>query len=361
MRFEETSRENVKIVDQHTFEPCVVTMVSGNLIGTTPRIEGGWTLISVIEHLQGGNILTNDDERAEQYRQAKPNCDHCQAKRNRSKTVLVANAAGEIKQVGLQCMKDYLGYHNSPEALLGYAKGMSELSDFSGYAIPVHHSVLEVLVAATKVVRVRGFASTSSESALPTNIIVDWCLGYLPAGGTALEEASEMVKEIGKTTEEDIALATDCLDWVLSLSESSEGYLGNLRAACAGTVAEKQALIVSGVQAYAKHLDKQAEAAQTEVEVKGYVRQGSNIQITGTVVSLKYVSGYGYNAPDVLKMVVKVEQDNGVVRLWGSVPASIESLVERGSKVSFIATIEQSDERDFGFFKRPRKAEVEVA
>jgi hypothetical protein len=360
MRFEKTDERTERFCNEYGYIQYR-TFIIGNLTGVTPRIEGGWTLLSIIEHTAGGNIITGDDERAEQYRQAEGNCDHCKAKRRRSKTVVVVNEAGEIKQVGLQCMKDFLGYHTNPDSLMDYMSKTGELDDFSGYSAPLYVSAYSMLITAAKIVRNRGYVPSSSMNGTPTTEIADWCWGTLPSNASSREHALRVLEELGDDLEEDAAYAKDCLEWVLSLPENTAGYLGNLRAACNSGTAEKQGLVVSAVQAYAKHLDKMKQQVEREAQVKGAVIAGNGLQITGTVVSFKWVDGYGYNAPDVLKMTVEVEQADGVVRLWGSVPAALEDSIERGIKVSFIANVETSDSADFGFFKRPRKMEVIAA
>lgn len=76
------------------------------------------------------------------------------------------------------------------------------------------------------------------------------------------------------------------------------------------------------------------------------------VVITGIVLAFKWQgSDYG----DVLKMLV---QDDRGFRVWGSVPASLDG-AERESRISFTATVSQSDrDTKFGFFKRPTKSVV---
>jgi hypothetical protein len=95
------------------------------------------------------------------------------------------------------------------------------------------------------------------------------------------------------------------------------------------------------------------------------------IVITGEVLSEKWqTSDYG----EQHKMLVR---DDRGFKVWGSVPAAIEMSrfhdadgmyqeipgVEKGSRVTFTATVEASrDDESFGFFMRPSKAELlEVA
>ena len=87
-------------------------------------------------------------------------------------------------------------------------------------------------------------------------------------------------------------------------------------------------------------------------------------------------------------MTVKVVTEAGAFRVWGSVPAALEtaaielldelradarradaySTVQfnlsdalRGRSITFTGTVEPSDEADFGFFKRPSKAALLAA
>jgi hypothetical protein len=55
--------------------------------------------------------------------------------------------------------------------------------------------------------------------------------------------------------------------------------------------------------------------------------------------------------------VMTVKDDRGFL-VWGSTPHAIDS-VQKGDRVRFVANVERSDrDETFGFFKRPRKAEV---
>lgn len=117
--------------------------------------------------------------------------------------------------------------------------------------------------------------------------------------------------------------------------------------------------------------DAQLDAAESALEQEASatpVPEGRQ-EIVGTIVSAKYVDGYGYNAPDVLKAVV----DCGTFRVWGTVPnAILDALTDgvttgadepltsrlRGVRVAMTATLQPSDEIGFGFYKRPSKARL---
>lgn len=78
---------------------------------------------------------------------------------------------------------------------------------------------------------------------------------------------------------------------------------------------------------------------------------GKGVQIEGEVVGLKlHENEWGVT----WKMVVA---DDRGFKVWGTVPSAISP--ERGDRVRFVANVEAAeDDEFFGFFKRPRKAEV---
>ena len=133
--------------------------------------------------------------------------------------------------------------------------------------------------------------------------------------------------------------------------------------------------ICGSVHRYGKMSDRQAEVVvkvfhenqerqkRIEEEKKNAspVPTGKGIEIVGEVVSVKWKeNSYGG------RLVMVVKHDDGWA-VWGTVPSSIEIVehdgqgtrgLERGDTVKFVANIEESDDETFGFFKRPRKAEI---
>ena len=81
------------------------------VVGETPKIDG-WKPVAVIEHHEGmnliGSIPTNEIEIPKSYWMADAKCEHCGHKRHRKETILIANESGEIKQIGRNCLADYV-------------------------------------------------------------------------------------------------------------------------------------------------------------------------------------------------------------------------------------------------------------
>jgi len=112
------------------------------LSGETPKFAG-WSLAAVIEHAEEGNILRKVPGctvELPKYRQGLPVCEHCQLARRRNETFVVVHDDGTQKQVGRDCIKDFLG-HTDPHAFArmseilfsaGELCGGAEDSDFFG-------------------------------------------------------------------------------------------------------------------------------------------------------------------------------------------------------------------------------------
>lgn len=85
--------------------------------GTRPCYNG-WNFRGTIEHTVEGNVLRLVPGVAgvpEAYRENRPCCDHCQVNRVRRDTYIVQHDNGDYRQVGSNCLKDFLGHKNPQE------------------------------------------------------------------------------------------------------------------------------------------------------------------------------------------------------------------------------------------------------
>lgn len=89
----------------------VVVEVSGE----TPRLAG-WTFVATLEGMEGEVMVRTVPGQyvPTRYRNHDTcrNCDHCNVYRARSETFVLVNEGGEYKQVGRQCLADFLGGQN---------------------------------------------------------------------------------------------------------------------------------------------------------------------------------------------------------------------------------------------------------
>lgn len=87
--------------------------------GETPKLEG-WRLLAVLDFSLGKALfrwVPGEEGFDTGIGEPKPYCEHCKTKRRRKDTFLVANEVNEVRQVGRNCLVDYLG-GKSPEAIL---------------------------------------------------------------------------------------------------------------------------------------------------------------------------------------------------------------------------------------------------
>lgn len=140
--------------------------------GETPKLNG-WVFAATIQHLDGGeNIIRNitDMVAPVQYRTAPSRCDHCKTSRRRIDTHLVYHSAtGVWKQVGANCIADFLGGVEATrlarqaeyfwEALA--AAGEGEEGFGYGGSMKPRYSVLEVLTLSAGAIEQFGWLSRS--------------------------------------------------------------------------------------------------------------------------------------------------------------------------------------------------------
>lgn len=97
------------------------TYVQYDVNGEMPQVAG-WYFVGSIQHTESGNLLRllPGVEIPIEFRATSNGCDHCRTNRARKDTYILRNGAGEYKQVGRACLKDFTG-HATPEAIARWA------------------------------------------------------------------------------------------------------------------------------------------------------------------------------------------------------------------------------------------------
>lgn len=241
----------------------VVEKVNVDVVGVTPHYNG-WTFAATLQHLHEGGacetVIRNVSifEAPESYRNAGPDCEHCNYKRRRNDTYLVVSDAGEWKQVGSTCVEDFLG-GKGLDALARQADLISEAmgtvsglgsDDVEGgstgysirYFVAACYAQIEQDGRFVGRTRAREEGGTSTADAVLNSLSgVD---------GVAMTEAN-------------FARASSAVEWVLGLQdEGLTEFLHNLRAVCrSGYVTFRLAGYAAAVcAAYDRHDREQAAA-----------------------------------------------------------------------------------------------------
>lgn len=195
--------------------------------GEFPKLEG-WDFVGTIEHTKHGNVLRAfpGKEIPEDYRSFKPTCDHCETQRNRKDTFLVENTDGELKRVGRQCIKDYLG-GKSPEQIAysaTFLKVMQELEDemssfrgngFSGW------DTITYLAYCIASIRHHGFyLSNTKAREEERQSTSDYAFFQMTTNESKLKEID--------VSKDDIAEAYKLLEWAQNIEDKSS-FHSNLK------------------------------------------------------------------------------------------------------------------------------------
>lgn len=139
------------------------------IIGDVVR-NGNYSVIAMIEHLDGGNIVTTfgQTEFRDGWRKAGCRCEHCGINRDRRLTFIVRDGDGSEKQVGKTCLKDYCGIdpngigiaNELHDVFLDYDINEVREYDPDRPVISRAYSALEVLALAIRVNKRQGYVKS---------------------------------------------------------------------------------------------------------------------------------------------------------------------------------------------------------
>lgn len=312
------------------FEVCDI-----GIIGPKPVVEG-WHFVARIEHTEAGNIVTAPGGEVDpSWREAKGECQHCGHRRARRDTFLLRRGT-ELKQVGRNCLKDFLaGDVASALALYDLLSTTQDVArdddEEGGYGRwkPCVTS-LSYLIYACAAVRQFGFVPTKGDC--PTVRTIDDLMRIPPKDRKGYEAWLK-----GQPTEEDHLTAVSLLLW-LDEAPISGDYIANLKVACALEVLDVRrhgGLVASVPAAYRRHLGEVTERAAKPVSSHvGEVKERREFDLTVTKVS-NVESEWG------AKTFVVFADDAGNVFTWGA--SGIKDL-EPGQKLRVKGTIKRHSE-----------------
>ena len=89
----------------------------------------GWRMVGALEHTDSGTLIysTTSEPFPAQYKNCKPQCDHCGHNRNRNWTYILQDESGTYKQVGSTCLKDFT--HHSADSIASYGEFLKDMKE----------------------------------------------------------------------------------------------------------------------------------------------------------------------------------------------------------------------------------------
>lgn len=339
---EKKKNEVVGFEYEETYHLCKVE-------GEPPRLEG-WTLVAVIEPVPNGENLIREvpgEVCPTQFRTTDMHCDQCGSHRKRTAIFVLKHDDGEHKQVGRQCIADFLG-HKSPESLLNRAE---YILDFARLARDAESE---------------GWGSINSELVVPTTAFVTITsavirkLGWLPKSKAEFGERStaDIVWDICVNSEDpsvirfmrekgiraeasDEALATAAVKWATEIDpqSASNTYMHDLGVCCRQNYVDhrRTGYVASVLQAYQRHLAREAEK-QSVGKTSKHVGELGKRQV---FENLQVVLIYPYSIGIYPRTLVKFRDPQGNVIIWKA--SGVPEWPQLGASFTLKATVFRFD------------------
>lgn len=322
------------------------TYVLVEVDGVAPKLAG-WTFRGTLAHVSDvGNLLKlvpGTETVPERFRELDPWCEWCNVARKRIDTFIVENDNGEWKQVGRNCLADFLG-HATPEQVARYAQMLADLDSdlrgmgggWGGYAEDVLDT-LDFLATVALVIDTDGWVSRRVAEEYFKTATVDTARGLY--FGT-MDEKSR--RRFGPVTDEHRERADVALTWARDLPEAeveANDYLWNLHVVTATDLAPRRgAGILASVFAAKDFADnKRAKReARKPSEYRGEIKKREVFEGLTFVWETSYEGAWGPS------YITKLVDDDDNVFVWFG--KGLDAGIERGDRVDLKATVKAHEE-----------------
>lgn len=253
---------------------------------TGPIIKvNGWNFVASIEHTNHGNAIKRvpsfEGDIPVHFRSVGTKCDHCESSRIRKDTFLVSDNDGNFKQVGRNCLADFLGH--DPARVMWYLRLVREAMGFIEeccgnfrYEHVIDH--LTAITAALYFSYTKGWVSKAkaqmSTTDNSTSSWVWWLFGPPVGNGKLMEERRAISSDISDEIKEE---AKKVLEWAMEEfvgkdQNSRSDYEQNLAIALQkNNVTFKDVGIVSSVvPCYFRYIDRKVKTEEDSKKTNEY-------------------------------------------------------------------------------------------
>jgi hypothetical protein len=344
-------------------DPNVVLECSRVTVGELPR-ENGFEFLGKIVHTEAGNMLmmaahARGEAFPEEWKTAKPTCDHCHTKRSRKDTFIIRTPEGVIQRVGRNCLADFL--KTSPATMIAISAFQDELLSLSdadpedeggywggGNWGPTVWRYLTCAVAATRkhgFVKSTDYGDSEDSSKTPTKSVANFLANPRPStGNTAADFALRKHWEEGQPTDLDMVDAVGALLWLEQSTDTGQ-YMHNLTVACSlpALRRETMGLIASLPAAYNRAMGKLA-LQKKEKEVTAQSQHvgtvGERLEVEATILTVQPLESQSrWGSSDLVKLVT----DEGCVLVTFTTSASSPRQRDVGKRYTVKGTVKKHD------------------
>lgn len=317
--------------------------------GTAPKAQG-WSFLATLDHTVESGVILRTVPGAylpEEYRTAQPVCDHCQTVRRRKETFVVRHdATGEVKQVGRQCVRDFLGGNESPEnvaRMLQYVFDVESLlreasegtGGFNGIAVEIGTSLSRFLAVTAAVIEDHGWVSRKDAYDFGKISTASEVLSLIDRARSLADYEQTMLH----TSEKHNQLAEDAIEWARSLrnKDTLSDYEHNVAVVAEGGIVTTK---LAGIAASIVYTYQRAKERDQTRKLRDSLTTNSiplgapkeRIEATVSVLSIRTVEGSQFGPSFLVKMVTSngcaccwfassrpEMEENGVYRIKGTV------------------------------------------
>lgn len=317
-----------------------------------------WTLLAVIDPIgsQGDFVLKvvpgMDTEAGAISKDLDAlHCDHCKARRRRKETFIVRHLDGSLKQVGRQCLRDFLG-HITPEhiaAMLAFLHEIVRLSDDSdegwggGFLHDPLTDLVSVLEVTAAIVRRHGWVPRSQATFnTPT---AEFVTTFLIGRG----DMADRLRREAPVEQVDQERAAEVIAWVRGMEEdktstTANAFIENLRTIFKFDEIESRffGFACSAISAFMKHLDRQGEILRKKDLHK-------NSQHVGTVGTRQVFTGLtvesirSFEGQWGVTTLIKFIDQDGNLLVWFASGDKVDDF-RIGATVDLKATVKKHDD-----------------
>lgn len=282
--------------------------------GENPKLNG-WSLVATLVHDSDLGVMVNvvpEKTLDPKYRDSTGYCDHCKTKRFRKETFVVEHENGDVKEVGRQCIADFLGSDKIGKFIwsMEWPKMFEALvDDFErGYGSRIEpvFNTRTFLATAVKVIKENGYVSKTKAEEL-NKISTSGLTIYLYDG--------DRYNNIPpyRPTNEEYEMADKVIEWVKTIDTTSD-YNFNINKLANNDSSNYRfsGYVVSMIAAYNKEMDL--------IERKKNDKKSEHIGILGKreLLELTYVNEYGWDTMYGFQICYKFVDMLGNIVVWKS-------------------------------------------
>lgn len=312
--------------------------------GVAPKVDG-WEFVAKVEPHEGGNIvkaLPNAGDLPLSLRTTDMTCDHCGINRYRN-DIFVLRKDGEYKQVGRNCLADFLG-GQSPETIAKRAEidwllfegidDEKEGRDWFGPRPREHVDTVLFVSVVEALARTYGFVKRSDYAGTPT---ANEAWDFL----TWKEKNDQLTKDGFKVEQRDVSLASTAVAWAKMQIHSNNDFLYNIARIASNETLDQRAIgyaaaIIPAFYRAQEQEEKKSTEPKHESTHLGAVGQKMTFPNLTVKKVLHFDGMYG------VTHMVSMRDQLGNVIIWKT--STWQDWMEEGSVVTLKATVKEHND-----------------